>query len=395
MKCFGIGGQEMVTLSLAQAFVEHGHRVCICSFSVPDENAAAGCHKDVKFEILRLPFRYSLAAVKAVRQIIVSESVDIVVNQWGLPFVAAAVLKSASTGLNVRIVAVYHNDPRSNARIKSIDAAIRTTATGVGRRLLRLKRAIVRYVTSRSMQYVYNNSDRYVLLSERYVTAFASFCNLSNVSKVRVIPNPVTTTLGCNISAKSTKKENVILYVGRIDTLQKQTQRVIDVWSRLADAEPQWQLEVVGDGEGKPALEDMVKTRGIARVSFHGFQSPVEYYRHASMLLLTSDFEGFPLVLAEAMSLGVIPIVYDSFAALHDIIDDGENGIIVRRSSAGGFDANNMAEAARKLMEAPTRRQTMSDAARLKSRQFSIDNICRQWEKLFDEMFLHGEDTVP
>ena len=75
-------------------------------------------------------------------------------------------------------------------------------------------------------------------------------------------------------------------------------------------------------------IENQITNYKLKRVSLEGFKRPDNYYKRASILLLTSEFEGFPLVLAESMSFGVIPVVYGSFSAIYDIIENNKDGII-------------------------------------------------------------------
>lgn len=78
-------------------------------------------------------------------------------------------------------------------------------------------------------------------------------------------------------------------------------------------------------------------------MSFVGFQDPIEYDKRASVLLLTSEYEGFPLGFAECMSLGVVPVVCGRYSAVYDIIESGKNGTIVEPKN-GKFDSKTFAE---------------------------------------------------
>lgn len=62
----------------------------------------------------------------------------------------------------------------------------------------------------------------------------------------------------------------------------------------------------------------------MERVVFTGWQDPESFYRDASILCLTSDFEGWGMVLTEAMTFGAVPVAFNSYAAITDIIDDGK-----------------------------------------------------------------------
>ncbi|RGN76255.1 glycosyltransferase [Segatella copri] len=65
-------------------------------------------------------------------------------------------------------------------------------------------------------------------------------------------------------------------------------------------------------------------------LTFEGFQSPIEYYKRASIICMTSSFEGFPMVLVEAMQFGCVPIAFDSFEAIRDVIIPEKTGELVK-----------------------------------------------------------------
>lgn len=104
---------------------------------------------------------------------------------------------------------------------------------------------------------------------------------------------------------------------------------MIETWEFIEEHNPNWKLTIVGDGPERSNLEQISNNIGLKRVSFVGFQNPNEYYKRAAVLMLTSEYEGFPLVIAECMSFGVVPIVYGSYSAVYDIIENGKNGAIV------------------------------------------------------------------
>ena len=110
----------------------------------------------------------------------------------------------------------------------------------------------------------------------------------------------------------------------------KRVNRIIEVWENIHSQYPQWELILVGDGPHKPLLEKYVEDKSISNVTFVGFikEEPIQFYKNASIFMLTSDLEGFGLVLIEAMSYGVVPIVYGSYESVYDIIDDNVNGFI-------------------------------------------------------------------
>ena len=196
--------------------------------------------------------------------------------------------------------------------------------------------------------------------------------------------NPVTLSYEGYVYDAS-RKQKEIVYVGRVDYTQKRVYRVIETWAQLEHRFPDWRLTIVGDGEERANIERMVKDLELQNVSLEGFQQPRPYYERASILILASEFEGFPLVLAEAMSFGVVPIVYGSYSAVYDIIEDSKDGMIVPKTDEG-FNAAIMAEKCRNLMSDGRWLSEMALAAIDKSKNYSIDRIYKQWMEVMEDV---------
>ena len=175
--------------------------------------------------------------------------------------------------------------------------------------------------------------------------------------------------------------------MGRLDFVQKRVYRVIDTWNYLEERFPDWRLTIVGDGEDRENLENHIRCLGLKRVSFEGFQKPIDYYKRAPILLLASDFEGFLLVLAECMSFGVIPAVYNSYSAVCDIIDDGKDGIVLPYHK-NGYNANEAADMIANIMKYDGKREQMALAAIKKSKEYSVEKIYSEWERVFHSLLM-------
>ena len=93
---------------------------------------------------------------------------------------------------------------------------------------------------------------------------------------------------------------------------------------------------------------------------------------------MTSSYEGWPMVLMEAMSFGCVPVVYDSFEAVHGIIDDGNDGLIVRK-----FDVSEMSAAILNLIHDEDKRLKMIESGKEKIKKFRVESIADCWEKRF------------
>lgn len=377
----GIGGLEVVTSVLANKFVKESHHVDVFIFRKEEGNSIVDrFNKDVKV-CQQNDYRITKDNVRALRQILIKDKIDFIINQWGLPLIPIVVARKASKGLGVKIFSVYHNAPSANGRIQSIDIKLSKTENSIKRAGLKVMRSIYKWVTSKSMAYIYRHSDRFIVLSKGFIKEFQEFTHVGDLSKLKVLTNPVTIDSD-NYTYNPDGKLKEIIYVGRLDFVQKRVYRVIDTWNLLENDYPDWQLTIVGDGPDRMNLENHVKALNLSRVHFEGFQNPVPYYRRASILMLTSDFEGFPLVLAECMSFGVIPAVYNSYSAVKDIIEDGKDGVILPKSDVG-FDAEAMANKMAVVMNNQDKLCLMANAAIEKSKSFSLNTIVKQWEAEF------------
>ena len=377
LKSFEVGGLEVVTTTLANKFQKEGHKVVIWTFSEGKTSLVSRLDENVKL-VYGVGFNLSKCNINALRTVLIDEKIQIVINQWGLPFIPDKKLKKASRGIPVKIIAVYHNDPSTNGRLKDVEIAMEKNRNIVVYLGLKMKYWLYRQITAASMRYVYRNSDRYMVLSQSFVEGFKKFTGIRKADRLIVQTNPITIDISdYNYDFERKKKE--LVFVGRLDYTQKRVSRIIETWSLLEHKHADWILRIVGDGPERDNIEHMVQKLELKNVRFEGFQYPRSYYEIASILILTSEYEGFGLVVAEAMSFGVIPVVLGSYSAIYDLLVDGENGIIVPYSHKDGFNANVMANALERLMNDRILCQKMSLIAYRHSRFFSIERISKEW----------------
>lgn len=381
MKVFEVGGQEVVTATLADTFIKKGHQVVIASFKQPNDMMVKRTNPSVRFYTIG-DFKYSKENVDVVRRILLENHINVVINQWGLPYVPCKVLNESKEGMAIKTIAIYHNSPDTNARIKDVEIALSETHNPLKRAMLCAKMFVFKQITSRSMKYVYQHTDLYMVLSPSFVKKFKEFTGIIHPSHLQVLTNPVTID-SSSYDYSLSKKQKEIIYMGRIDFNQKRVYRVIDTWAKLEEKFPDWKLTIVGDGVERKNIEKQVAAYGLKRVEFEGFQQPKPYYELASILLLTSEYEGFPLVLAECMSFGVIPAVYNSYSAVSDIIDNGKDGIVIPYHK-DGYKANEAADMLATIMKDEDKREHMALAAIEKSKEYSVEKIYGEWEKVLE-----------
>lgn len=179
-----------------------------------------------------------------------------------------------------------------------------------------------------------------------------------------------------------TPKEKIVLYVGRLCYEDKRVDRLIRIWHHIERAVPDWRLLILGQGAEKARLEEMARRLQLRRVEFLGHQTDVApYYRRATFVCLTSNFEGLPMSLLEGQQYGVIPVSFDSFASIHSITCHGKAGIEVPAFSERQY--------ARRLTEAMLDEEAqarMREQCYLQSANYDLERIGEEWLRLFKEL---------
>lgn len=232
---------------------------------------------------------------------------------------------------------------------------------------------------------LYGFSARYVLLSDRFFGEFKAVTHLWDTRKLRAIPNPLVPA-----AIRSRKEKlNEIVFASTLNW-DKGIQRVLPIWKNLAKDYPDWRFTIVGDGEMMNWASRYIEDNRLERVSLEGYKPDcAEYFSRAKLLVYPSSRDGWGLILVEAMVNWCVPVAFDSYAAVRDIIDDGKNGVLVP-----AYDESAYERELRNLMSNCEILSSMADAAHTKAECFSIDNIGPQWDALLDEVKISGERII-
>ena len=200
-----------------------------------------------------------------------------------------------------------------------------------------------------------------------------------SVDNVYAIPNPLPEIVS-NIPVSKKRKE--IIFVGNLTEI-KRVDRLLRIWKIIYKRLSDWSLIILGDGPERKRLEKMSQDLDLERVIFCGQKKSIPYIDSARILCLVSSFEGLPTVFLEAMSLSVIPIGYDTFPAIYDLIDSGINGYIVPFEDMGAY-ASNLVN----IAENEDLRVSLADQAKLKSKKSEIELIAKEWISVFKALKL-------
>lgn len=223
---------------------------------------------------------------------------------------------------------------------------------------------------------------------ERIVRRFDKFVVLTNEDKeywgnlhnIEVIPNAAM-NMGGHFSDVANHR---VIAVGRLD-YQKGFDRLIQAWCYIQrDGRYQdWHLDIFGQGEWHEMLENMISERNLndsIRLNNPTNQIGREYAQ-SSLIVMTSNYEGFGMVLVEAMACGVPAVAFDCKCGPRDIISDGENGLLVPNGDIPG-----LAEAMMKLMGDYELRRRMSVKARQVVDTYSEKAVMDKWVRLFTSL---------
>jgi glycosyltransferase involved in cell wall biosynthesis len=382
-KYFSIGGVEVVTVCLANLFIRKGHNVHIVSFENPDKLIAKRINQNVKIAVLDKPL-LSLKNIIKLHNMFLHENINVILNQWGHISIYCLLLEIARFRLPIKIISIYHNQPGSNLYTTMINYELNKSVSCFRKIYLKIERYIITEIYAWNMKYVYFHSNKYVLLSYSFVEEFCKFLNIKKSLKITIIPNPITIIHDNSIKHGNNIKKKIMIFVGRLDRVQKHPERILAVWEDISLQFRDWSLYIIGDGPEKENLKAYCIERNIERINFMGFCDPEPYYLISSILLLTSDFEGFPLVLIEAMSFGVIPIVLNTFLSVEDIIVNNETGLIIEPCDRiECFDKDNMTRQITGLIKNEDQLRKISGKATGIFTKYSQEAIYQKWQELF------------
>lgn len=368
------GGVERITDIIAKILLKRGYTIFYLNWKREQDNY------EYPVPVIDLPSSNleDPNNLEVYNRFLKENRIDVIINQHGL--YEGTYFLSQVKVQNVKIISVLHSDPFGYynhlfADLMTLrDSSIKEKVKRVARFFLYRK---VKEIIHRSLvnhyTFIQEHPQYVCLLSESYKERLEEYCDLPDNYFIS-IPNPNTYE---NIEIIP-HKEPILLFVGRLDNRSKKLFTLIDIWYRLCKLYPQWKLIIVGDGPDKDVLIN--KAKDISNIEFKGYQDPREYYEKASIFCMTSIFEGFPMCLTEAMQFGCVPIAFDSFSAVYDIIKPGETGELVK-----SFDKKEYVGKLIHLIDDETYRKKLSKNAFQYVKRYDIANILPKWIELIEK----------
>lgn len=364
------GGGETVTVRLANELISRGHEIFVAytidKYLDPMPYEVSPLIKKKKFERLTAPYHdYDIQTLK---DYIVSNHIDIAINQWA----DKKLCFDATRGTDCKLIKCYH--------VSTFYPLVPTD--GIKRFIAKIAKPLWDHYCHRKQVKMHKNNynlcDKYVFLTkfaeEELYTEFKY-----DRAKVTSIPNPATYDNWLDKSKIKSKKKNVI-FVGRLIEYNKRISFIIQAWNLLSKRNQinGWELNIIGEGPDKQLYLDMIEKYSIPNCNLLGYHAPDKYYDESSILLMSSYIEGWGMVIVEGMQKGVVPIVTDSFSAANAIITNGVDGIIVPNN-----DLEQFANTIKKLMDDDEEREKMACKCIENSKRFCLPVVADKWEKLF------------
>ena len=363
------GGTERMIVEKANYLAEHfGYDVTIITcFQLPNEDNFFAVSQKVKQINLEIPY-FSQYKYKYPKRLWI---------KWQLNKQLKECMKKTVEQIDPDILigvsrfnAIYISTLKCRAKkvIECHEVRYNTlNETGVTRSFLtRLFINIYGYLYFRTIE---RNADIVVTLTEkdRYLWRRAK--------RTEVIPNFSVMT----ISQQSDCTQKRVIAVGRLEW-EKGFGRLVQAWSIVSTKHPDWHLDIFGKGVMYDTLQSLIKLYKASNVSLHSVTPNIsQEYANSSICAVTSYFEGFSLVLLEAIKHGLPCVAFDCPFGPGSIIDDARCGFLVVEGDVRLF-----AERLCRLIEDEVLRKLFSKNAVERAKHFDTDIIMNQWKDLFE-----------
>lgn len=369
------GGTERTTISLAAGLKHYYGCRCYSLFVANVDSPMESCfEKEVQWKQLGL---------NGLSIFLKEYKIDWVVCQGGFGMVQT--FRKASENTKCRIAMVHHFEPgweENFFKRKRLLSSIGKNSNWKHKLKFAIELCFFPFFQKyynhhlkRNYGMAYNEADVTVLLCKGFISQYQSYANIKDSSKFYVIPNSLSFDETLPLS-DIRKKKKIVLIVSRLDEPQKRLSLALKIWKEVKKTPSSngWILNIVGHGPNENLYRDIIKYEKIPDVYLLGKQQPKSFYKEASIFLMTSKSEGWGLTLTEAQQFGVVPIAFNSYAALEEIVTDGVDGVVIPEC-----DKTMYAQKLLNLMENEEERELMAQNAIKNCKRFSLGKIANKW----------------
>ncbi len=369
------GGVSTVSNILAKALIDRGH---CCALAYFEES-----------EYPSLLFKNKIKLVKEnfvnLMIFFTKNKFDIILNQ--LPTLTDFELIEQLPLNSCKVISVYHNRPMLHPLlpinllqiIEETDSYVNKLYAFIKIGFLPILNKIFEKRETLKYKIISQKSDKILLLSSHFFNNWMKLVPEIDKNKLVSIGNPLAYDNFFPIS-NIKKKENLVIVVVSLNHV-KRAHILLEIWSKLERNTllENWNFEFIGDGYELASLKKQAKILKLERIKFVGKSHPIDFYKRAKILMLTSKYEGWGMVLTEGQQNGVVPVSYNSFESIVEIINNNVNGIIIPNN-----DINSFVVGMTNLMLNEELLNEMIKNAILSSHRFEKEKITNQYIDLFN-----------
>lgn len=363
---YNSGGMERVLANKANWLVEHGYEVIIVTTEQQGRPSFFKFDKRIKFYDLGIGYEDNNG------KSFINKLVHYPFKQYWHRKQLDALLQQVKPDITI---SMFGNEASFVPMIKDRSKKILEIHFSRYKRLQYGRKGLWRWADvwrSKNEMKIVKCYDRFVVLTKEDKQYWGNMPNLL------VIPN--ARTFVEMVPAKLENQE--VVAVGRYN-YQKGYDRLISAWKIVYNRFSTWKLRIVGDGELREEMEAQIKQMGLQNsiVLGRATKDIQSIYRNASLLVLSSHYEGLPMVLLEAQAMGLPIVSFDCKCGPKDVVTDGINGYLVNNG-----DISCLAEKMMVLMGNEELRISFGKNAFLNSKCFDEDVVMKEWTSLFNEV---------
>ena len=380
---FPFGGAERITMDIANYISSHNYKTYIIALKINRDKLIPELSTSLTF--IELPDKSSYDSRKNTN-FIIEQINSLHIDIFVLPVRTFQYFDLIKNSVNCKFIFANHGSPFWEKENKLIMARKRRDKSF----LQKLEWYFISYPKyiwfnahekkiKTLYKTIYDKVSFYTVLCDEYKEEIVKKLNLDPTdNKIRVIPNSEHA-----VSSVNYNKKKQIIYVGRMSYEDKRVDRLLYIWNMIYEKVPDWELILIGDGKEKENLQELAKKLKLPRIIFVGHQNNVQkYYHDASVVCLTSTYEGWGLCLTEAQTNGVIPFAFNCSAGVAKIIEpSGTNGFLIPP-----FDLEIYAKNLLVLLKDPDLIKKMQKNVVVKSKEYSIEVVGKKWLALFNQL---------
>lgn len=362
---FNSGGMERIIIAKANTLAEMGYEVIIVTTDQRGRKSFYSLHPNVQTfdlninysanngQLLKKVFCYPFKQwkhKKRLKVLLYNIDPDIIISAYG------------------NEITIIHQIPTRAKKLLEIHFC-------KGFRLLQNNKLLWRLINAqrdRVEAKLINKFDKFVVLTKEDKGYWG------NLPNMKVIPNFISELP----QQRTVLDKKVCIAVGRL-TYQKGFDSLIKIWRIIHKQCPDWELKIYGDGELRDELQTMIQDFRLEKsITIMPSTTQIDKaYCNSSVLLLTSRYEGLPMVLLEAMSHGLPVVAYTCKCGPKDLIEDGVNGLLVQEGNIEEFATKTIG-----LLNNTSKINQMGANAFKMAADYSKENIMHRWIELFNTL---------